>query len=199
MEDQLDAERAAAMKPLVLVAIVALSLGAGACGHATSSANYIRSDEDGSGDDIRGENDNEGVEDYGHQANATDRQAITTLVKRYYAAAAAGNGSVACSLISPQIADSRSFVKLVPKEYVPASGTATLAGKDCAQVESLLFRIDHQQLATSIASLQVTRVRIDGNNGWALLGFRTMGEHQFPVVREGDGWKIRAMFDEEIR
>jgi hypothetical protein len=187
------------VKPLVLVTVVALCLGASACGHTASRANYLRSDEDGSGDDIPGENDNERVADYGHEADSTDRQAITALVKRYYAAATVGNGSIACSLIYSQIADSRNLVKLVPKEYVPASGTAIFVGTDCAQVESLLFRIDHQQLATSVTSLQVTRVRVDGNNGWALLGFRTMGEHQFPVVREGDVWKIRAMLAEEVR
>src|ERR1700722_9331107 len=43
---------------------------------------------------------------FGKVASRTEARAITMVVKRYYAAAAAGNGARACSLMAPAVAKS---------------------------------------------------------------------------------------------
>ena len=120
------------------------------------------------------------------------------MVKRYYAAAVAGQGSTACALLAARIASSKDFAKVVPPEYVPAAGSSTLRGKSCAQVAELLFNVDHQELAAGAASVQVSSLSIQGSHGLAALVYTTMPEREIPMDREHGTWRIGGLVDIEM-
>jgi len=136
-------------------------------------------DGDGGGDDER----------WGHAAAAGDRRAVVALVKRYYAVAAAGNGSEACSLLYSL------FAEEVPEVYGEPPGEPALRGKTCAIVTSKLFKQRRRRLSVQRASLEVVGVRVRGLRGLALLRFKGKPERDIPVHRERRMWKIDALID----
>ena len=153
----------------------------------TYSAEY---DNDADFDDDRarqlGYRDSDDIEivDYGRAASSAERQALTAVVERYYAAAAAADGRVACSLLA------LAFAKSIPEDYGRGggSGPAYLRGKTCSAVMSLLFKHEHRQLSDKI---EVTDVRIKGREALALLGTKT--EHASYLILEhqrGGTWGI---------
>jgi hypothetical protein len=127
---------------------------------------------------------------YGHAAGASDRQAVAAVVKRYYAAAAAGDGAKGCSLIYSI------FAETIPEDYGrPPAGPPALRGKTCAAVMSKVFKQSQPQLAADYATLKVTGVRLEGNRGWALLSFKAMPARSILVHSERGAWKIYALLD----
>jgi hypothetical protein len=138
------------------------------------------------------------VRDYGRAAGTLDRQAIVGLVRRYFAVALAGDGVVACSMLSSKLAKQADLAAAVPRDYVSPDVSA-LRGKPCSQFMSLLFGQAHEQLAyADVASLEVTVVRVQGDRGLAVLAFRTASERYIPLQREHGTWKIDAPLDGEI-
>jgi hypothetical protein len=130
---------------------------------------------------------------YGHAAGAADRQAVAAVVKRYYAAAAAGDGAKGCSLIYSIYAET------IPENYGrPPAGPPALRGKTCAEVMSKVFKQRQPQLAADSATLKVTGARLEGNRGWALMSFKTMPARSILVHRERGAWKIYALLDSEL-
>lgn len=138
------------------------------------------------GDDDPRSNDDESIVDYGHAASEADKYAITALVKRYYSAAAADNGAGACSAIYAVVAET------IPEDF---SQSGEASGETCATVMSKLFKQRHQQIAIDIAALKVTRVRVDGQKGLALVYFGKTPEPHVIVHREGGAWKIESLFE----
>jgi hypothetical protein len=215
------------MRPLfVLLTIRLLGVGFAACGGTGKSSRFVSQDAstavatggalaapashvpatgdhlegDGDGDDgghPHNDYDDHRIRDYGHAASTAEVRAVTTLVKRYYTAAAADDGTVACSLIYSRFTKNPGFTDAIPSAYVPVPGSAVLRGKSCAQVASLLFGLDHQQLAEEV-TVQMTSLRIDGIHGLALLGFKSTPERWIPVDRESNAWKIGAFLDNEV-
>jgi hypothetical protein len=138
------------------------------------------------------------VRDYGRAAGTLDRQAIVGLVRRYFAVALAGDGVVACSMLSSKLAKQADLAAAVPRDYVSPDVSA-LRGKPCSQFMSLLFGQAHEQLAyADVASLEVTVVRVQGDRGLAVLAFRTASERYIPLQREHGTWKIDAILDERL-
>jgi hypothetical protein len=126
----------------------------------------------------------------GHEAGPTDRRSIIDIVNRYQKAAAAGDGATACSLIYSPIAES------VVEDYGRSpAGPPALRGKTCAVVMSKLFKQQHQQLTGYLAMLHITKVRIDGNQGLALLGLKTGAEPYMTVRHEHGVWKVGSLLD----
>jgi hypothetical protein len=173
-------------------------------GAATASASspapaggYLRGDGDVDDADNRDEDDH-GVRTYGHAASAPDERAIAALVKRYYAAGAAGDGARACALIYSGLADSPSLGETAETVYPPAPSVPPLHGQSCARIMSLLFEEDHRRLAGDLATVVVTDMRVKGSKGLVLLGFRTTPERLIPVRRERGGWKVEALLDREL-
>jgi hypothetical protein len=123
---------------------------------------------------------------FGHAASATDRQAITATVKRYYAIASSGDGSKACSVLIPSLA------KAVPEDYGQGSaGPAYLrTGRTCPAVMALLFKSMRAQLA---APVNVTGVRISGHKAVALLGSTTTPASEISIQRKGGVWMIGSV------
>jgi hypothetical protein len=154
---------------------------------------YSRNDGDKDFDDARGYRDNSKNDDrtlfatYGKRANPNDARAVTALVKRYYAAAAAGDGARACSLLDSSLADA-----LAPEQRQSAPATR----EACARAISPLLHQQHQHLiADDVSTMVVTSIHVKGNLGLAALGFRTMPEGEIVVEREGKAWKVDALFD----
>lgn len=199
----------------LLLALVAglLAIYACACGGATKSTNgtsgssanatttsastpsYLKVDSDKDNDIGAPYDDtnNNSALDYGHAASAADRQAVTQLVKRYYTIAATGDGAQACSMITPSLS------KAVAEDYGHGSaGPSYLSsGTSCPAVMTLLFKHLHSQLAVELAKLEVTRVRLVGDRGFAILRFGAL-ERELSVGRQGHTWRVQALLDSEL-
>jgi hypothetical protein len=149
-------------------------------------------DNDSRGNSYYDEDDNV-ILRYGHSASAADVQAVTAIVKRYYAAAAAGDGVKGCSLIYSL------FAETIPEEYGrPPAGPPGLRGKTCAVIVSKLFKQNHRQLVADNTVLKVTGVRVEGNRGWAVLSLQMRSAHRILVHRERGAWKIDELLDSEM-
>jgi hypothetical protein len=182
----------------------------GACGGATqrqmrTSGNPARPGTAGSGSaspatQPRDSNDNDGdagngdddlqIFDYGHAASRTEARLITTIVQRYYKAAAAENGAKACSSLVVPVAEA------VPEELGQAPGQAYRRGQSCAVVISAFFKGEHKHIAAERRSLEITRVRVEGKTGLAILRLDGTSEpRKIALRREGGHWKIRELLD----
>jgi hypothetical protein len=195
---------------LTLPSIVLLGMGLGACGNAgkrtgrgsglsfsaaaaTIATTRVQlrlptdSDEDndnpGSG---RYDADDSPVLRFGHAASAVEMRAISSLVRRYYAAGAAGDGASACSLLYSLLADS------VVEEY---AGSPGLRSKTCAEVLSKLFKQRHRELAGDVAALKTTVVRVGGDRGLSLVRFGATRERRVLLRRERGAWKMDVLLD----
>ncbi len=202
---------------LALLAIALLSVATGACGNSskvtsssspvprrnapggsatsvtasrpTPSGGYLKRDGDNDDDDANPSNSAENddrtfLASYGGNANPADTRAITALVKSYYTAATAGDGATACLLLDTDLA-----MGLAENESQPVQS----ADKSCARSLSQIFKRQHQQLAADdVATMIVTAVRVKGDIGLAVLGFRTAPEGEIILERESRAWKIDA-------
>jgi hypothetical protein len=185
----------------LLLASMSLAMGLAACGasdgstaaHDTSrrtsatgegtSTLHVR-DRDG---DVDHNDDDYRILGFGHAADVSESQTITTLIDRYFADAVARDGAKACSLLTPFIEES----------VVEGDGqTPELRGNSCAAVLSKLFTHHHQELVGKRAGLKVMRIGIGGNISLVALEFS-----EIPVVREitlqrvGDRWTVRELLD----
>ncbi len=136
-------------------------------------------------DDDPESNDDEAVIDYGHAASTADEQAITTLVKRYYAATGAADGTAICSLIYNVVAET------IPESY---ETTAEAKGATCAEVMAKVFAHRHRQVVRELSDLRVTRVRVEGVKAIAMVNLRKHPNQYFLVHRQGPAWKMQTMF-----
>lgn len=131
--------------------------------------------------------------DFGHAASSSDRRAIISLVRRYYAIALAENGAKACSMVYSTLAES------VPEDYGTApGGPRYLRGGTCPVVVTKLFEHYHSQLAAEVPKLRVSRVRLMERHGLAVLTFGTMPERQISVEREEHIWRMATLLDGEL-
>lgn len=200
--------RVLSTKLVSVLAVIVLSTGIGACANdnrhgasrTTGHSGYFEGDDDS--DDYphsHKDPDDIHIRFYGHEAGAREKEAVSSLVKRYYLAGAVGDGARACSLIDPEIAKLTDFADHVPAVYASLAGSALFHNRTCSEVESSLFEIDHRILATGADTVIVTSLRIRGDHGIALLAFKTMPERQIAVHREPNGnWTIDALLDSEI-
>jgi hypothetical protein len=133
---------------------------------------------------------------FGHAASAADQQAVTALLERYYAAAAAGDGANACSMIVSSLAEA------IVEDYGPGSPAPSYlkTGTTCPAIMAMLFKHFHSQLTAELPKLRVTRVRLVGRAGFAILSFGTMPEREFPVgfEKHAHAWKVQGLIDREL-
>ncbi len=73
---------------------------------------------------------------FGHPATAADVQAVTVLLKRYYAAAVADDGAKACPMVDSALA------KAMPVDYGQYGAPYLHGGKTCAVLLSRLFNMN---------------------------------------------------------
>ncbi len=149
---------------------------------STSQAGrYLKDTNDG--DDDPASNDDNVVFDYGHAANAADERAITATLTGYYAAGAAADGAGACKLLYSLIAET------IPEEFT----SPDLRGPTCAAVMSKLFKQRRQQLLADNTALKVTRVRVEGSKGLALVNLGKLPEPHMLLHREGGAWRVESL------
>jgi hypothetical protein len=109
---------------------------------------------------------------------------VTAVVKRYYAAVAAGDGAAACGLLSSGIS----------KSIVQGFGRSpALRDKGCPGILSLLFKYRPGQAGASLGAVEVTGVRVKGGRGFALLHSKTTPSGEIAIYREGGTWKIGSL------
>jgi hypothetical protein len=142
------------------------------------------------------DNDNDGGLDdvnWGKAANAADMRAVTTLVRAYYAVAAAGDGARACGLLYPLFAED------IPELYGEGAGPPELRGTTCATVVSKFLRLHREELRAHLRSLSIAGLRVRRRRGLVLLRFRgdTM-LHELVVHREHRNWKVDALIDARV-
>lgn len=127
---------------------------------------------------------------FAHAASADETRVIAAVVKRYYAAAVADDGSKACSMILSGIA------KSIPEDYGHSRSASYLrSANTCAALMTLLFRHSRAQLNGPIA---VTGVRSDGNSAIALLGSTKMPASSILLTRENGKWKILSLLEDPL-
>lgn len=183
-------------------AIALLGLSASACGGGESASSRgdvakatlpqieLKDDPDRDADVYPGEPDNED-ELFGRPAPPGEAREIAALVKRYYAAAAGGDGAAACRLVYSPTAES------LPEEY-PSLVAASHTGSGCAAVLSRLFAQMHRQLHADSVALKVAAVRVHLNRGAVQLDLERGSRARYTVVRrEGGAWKMLMLFDRE--
>jgi hypothetical protein len=200
---------AASLGPLALMAMAACAFMLSSCaggsngaasaspkGERSATPEYEKRDRDRDTDfgvTIGDDTSHNRLVPSGHSASEPDRRSITTLVRRYYAAALAGDGARGCSLLYSPLAES------VPSTY--GSGPAGLPyahGSTCETVLTNLFGHFHAQLAAEVPKLAVRRVLLYERHGAAVLGFGALPERQILVIREVDVWRVDALIDQEL-
>jgi hypothetical protein len=131
------------------------------------------------------DSDDSAILSSGKAAPAPQERAIAALVKRYYAALAAGRGSRACALMAPTLAET------LAEAYGGGGGPAFLRGAhSCTAIVSLDAAHLEHQLRGVVA---VTGVRIEGETARALLGSTTMPASYLGLLRVAGTWRIAAL------
>jgi hypothetical protein len=199
--------------PLACLASMLMALGASACGtthdnmgastSAASStfsagATTVPSVHDGDGDIDRlmagrYDTDNDAVPEFGPPADVADRRSILTLFGHYYAAAEAGDGARACSMLDALIAET------LVEEHHHGKGPSSLQGDTCIQVISKLFRQHRSELAEdATGGYRVLLIQVRGNRGYVLVRFsakRELRELRVFVRRVHGVWKMETPLD----
>jgi hypothetical protein len=179
--------------PTARLTLLSLALLVAGCGGSTTPvqrATVSRHDES------YRDSDDEPVLAYGHPATPAEAHLIGALVKRYYMAAAAGDGEGACALTSPGLRAA------VPDHYEEELGSNMPAGRpvprdahSCAAVLSALFERLHAELSASVA---VTGVRVSGTYGYAFVGSPTLPASSIMVAREGGSWMVDSLLGQPV-
>jgi hypothetical protein len=160
-----------------------------ASGASTASTRSYLDDAD---QDIGGTRENRGYRDtddsrvllYGHAASPTERARITSIVKRYYAVAASGDGRTACSMLPP------SLVRALPQDYGERGLPYLRGAKTCQAVMERLFAHSHSELSAPVA---VTGVLVNHNYAYTLLGSPKMRASYITLHRERGVWTINTL------
>lgn len=183
------------MRPLLaLLTIALLGLGASACGSAGNTAGSQSSTASNAASTshraatltttatgVTFDADDGPIRFYGHEASGAERQAISALVRRYYAAAARQDGSQACRVMHSLTAET------VAEDY---GQTPALRGKTCAVVMSKLFKQRHRELILDSVTLEAIAVRVEGGTALVLLRFAKASEpDHIKLRREGRTWR----------
>lgn len=168
-----------------LLATALLGAIASSCGSTSHSSTTVARDRD---NDLDHNDDDAQALGYGHAAGTADRAAITSLVRRYYAAAAAKDGATACRLLMPYIAES------VAEDY---GHNADTRGHSCTAVMRKLFALRHRLLVIESASLKVYAMRVGAGRALTFLTFATLPEVREITERDNGGeWKLLELLDQ---
>ncbi len=149
------------------------------------------SDIDGDNDHLKPlgyyDHDDGAMRDYGHAASGVDKRELTAFARRYYAAAAAGDGATACSMFSPV------FAKSIPQDYGRGSAGPSFLREatTCPAVLALVFS---NLRARFSAPIEIIRVRVKGNEGRILISAKNMPASYLELHREDGVWRSTSMF-----
>jgi hypothetical protein len=129
---------------------------------------------------------------FGHAASARETRKFMALVRRYFTAAAAGDGAKACSML---------YFVVIRTTVVDEDGhmLGLRRGTTCAVVMSKLLKLQHRQVLSYLESLKAVRIRTDGIDTYIIRrvpAFPTA--HVFSLRHDGRVWKIGQPLDEPI-
>lgn len=127
---------------------------------------------------------------YGHPASPSDRHAITTLIKRYYALAAADNAKSACAMLVPGLA------KSLPVDYGQLGESYLHGAKTCEAVLSRMFEHSRRELSVPIT---VNGVFVNGEQAYASLGSTRMPLSIIILTHEHGKWIIAKPLGSRIQ
>lgn len=137
--------------------------------------------------------DDGNVLDYGHAASVADSRAIAAVIGRYYAAAAAGDGSAVCGLASSRMR------RVVVDEYGHSSGLPALRGRSCRIVMGKVLADLHEQMNVDRAALHLGIVRVNGSTAEAMVGLRASWPENYLVLRHERGrWRVAELLATEL-
>ncbi len=170
------------------------STAAATTAEAPLTANLLKADrdKDSDGGGASDDTNNNAVLNFGRPAGASDKRAITTLLERYYRAAATENGAAACSMLYSTLAEG------VPEDYGSYNGPTYMRGNTCPAVMTLLFKHYHRLLETEVPKLKIAQVDLQERHGLAVLNFGALPEREIQVEREGHVWRVTALIDAEL-
>jgi hypothetical protein len=160
--------------------------------HTVPPGGYLKSDSDADSDDHQdtgpsSDDQQEMGSAVRHGASSADKRAITSIVRRYYAAAAIGDGTKGCSLLASSLATAITTQQ------------SQLANRTCAASLARLFKQQHQHLtAENATTMVVTGVHVSKTVGFVTLGFKKQPEGELVIQREDGTWKINALFDSPL-
>jgi hypothetical protein len=121
---------------------------------------------------------------FGSSAGAADTRTIARLVRRYYAAAAAGDGATACSLLDATLV-----------RTLELGGN----GRGCAQLLSPQMAQLRQLLSgEGVDTITVLYVHVKGALGIAALGLRSAPEQEIVVDREHGVWRVDSLAGSDV-
>ena len=126
---------------------------------------------------------------YGHPATASENHAIASIVKRYYASAAAGDGAADCSLFSPE------FARAVAEDYGQAGPAYLRGATTCQAVMTMLFKHFHEQLTEPI---EVVEVRVLGDQAQVVFSSRHMPASDILLRRRGGIWRVESLIGQPL-
>lgn len=133
--------------------------------------------------------DDRGIFSYGRAPSASQKQAITALVVRYYGAAARGDGSAACSMLEP------SLKSAVVEDYGSGAGPAYLRASSCQGVMAKLF--DHYRSELT-GTPEVRVVRVYAGHAQAVIASRRMVASYIQLQRVGSAWALANIFGQPL-
>jgi hypothetical protein len=139
----------------------------------------------------RYDTDNDADPTFGPAATPAEHEAMATLLRRYYDAAAADNGALACTLLDPLVAEA------AVEEHRPGKGPPALRGRGCAQVLTKLFAQRHRELAEEAAALRVGWAQTKGQRATVLADFGPTRERLVLVHRSQGVWQMDALLENE--
>jgi hypothetical protein len=121
---------------------------------------------------------------FGHAPSVAEARAVASVVKRYYADAAAGEGAAACALLVPTLS------RLAGEEY-GRHGPAYLRSEGaCPAVLALEFAHVHGELGEAI---RVFSVRVRGDRAQTIISSRRLRASSIFAVRKDGSWKIETL------
>jgi hypothetical protein len=167
--------RALAIAPLLLTTVAA-------CGNTSHGGRPSSEAPPGYHD-----GDDAAIIGFGHPADAADKQAIASLVRRYYAAAFAGDGRTACGLMDSQ---TERFVPAIDGSNGPVN-----RGHTCPTIMSKVFNENHNNLA---GTSETTDVYLKEDQAYALIGFPSRETRYIHVLRQKATWAIDDTLGEPL-
>lgn len=171
---------------LAIIVLTPVSASLAACGGASSSASTHTTQRDRDNDNDNNDDDAH-ILNYGSAPSAAESQELTSLVRRYYAAAAVENGAKACSMLYPLLAE------MAAEEHAEAS---VHGSRTCARAMTELFKQRHTVLTGESATLKFYRVRVKGDKALTLVSFAAIPEVRQLLERRVNGsWTIDALLD----
>lgn len=120
---------------------------------------------------------------YGHAAGAAEAQAVTVIVKRYFAAASRHDGVLACRLPTRSCPGGAIGLR-------PARASYLRGAMSCQAVLDRLFRRSAEVLS---APVTVTVVRVGGDHALAMLASPKMPAGYAALLRKSGHWGMEQL------